>query len=229
MTERKRLGLIVPSSNSVMEVDFYRNLPEDITLHVARMYLYDTTVAGEEEMLDVHFPKALSDLATVVPDAVVFGCTSAGALRGNAYDAKLCEKITEVAKCPSISVIASVRKAIEKLKLHKVAVITPYIEALNQRIKASLEADGVEVAAIHGLGIDHNHSIGMVKPEEIFQFTMEKVQGLTVDGVFLSCTNFRAMEVYKELQAKLGLPVITSNQVALEAALEVLGKNNSRL
>jgi maleate isomerase len=224
LSSSKRIGLIVPSSNSVMEVDFYRNLPKNITLHVARMYLYDTTVAGEEEMLDAHFPKALSDLATVVPDAVVFGCTSAGALRGNDYDAELCKRITDVAKCPSVSVIASARKATERLKLKKIAVITPYIEALNQRIKASLEDDGVEVVAIHGLGIDHNHSIGMVEPEKIHQFTMEKVKGLAIDGVFLSCTNFRAMEVYKDLQEELGVPVITSNQVALESALEVLQK-----
>lgn len=210
-----------------MEVDFYRNLPLDITLHVARMYLYDTTVAGEEEMLDVHFPKALSDLTTVMPDAVVFGCTSAGALRGNAYDAELCAKITEVAGCPSISVIAGVRRMLEKLKLQKIAVITPYIEALNQRIRASLEADGVEVAAMHGLGIDHNHSIGMVKPEEILAFAMEKVQGLAVDGLFLSCTNFRAMDVYRKLQESLGMPVITSNQVALAEALETL-QNSGR-
>jgi len=224
LAERKRLGLIVPSSNSVMEVDFYRNLPPDMTLHVARMYLYDTTVAGEEEMLDVHFPKALSDLATVMPDAIVFGCTSAGALRGNAYDEELCAKITQVAGCQSISVIASVRQMLEKLKLQKIAVITPYIEALNQRIKASLEADGVSVEAIHGLGIDHNHSIGMVEPNDILKFTMEKVHGLAMDGVFLSCTNFRAMDVYEKLQEKLGMPVITSNQIALKFALEALQK-----
>ncbi len=218
----KRLGIIVPSSNSVMEVDFYRNLPADITLHVSRMYLYDTTVSGEEEMLDVHFPKALKDLATVVPDAVVFGCTSAGALRGNDYDEQLCRHITEAAKCPSISVIASVRKALEKRRLKKIVVITPYIQDLNIRIKASIEAGGVEVSAIYGLGIDHNYSIGMVEPDEIYRFAKEKVKNHQVDGVFLSCTNFRAMDVYQRLQEDLSLPVITSNQVALEAALEEL-------
>lgn len=33
-----------------------------------------------------------------------------------------------------------------------VAVITPYVDEMNQRIKASLEDDGYEVAAIHGMG-----------------------------------------------------------------------------
>jgi maleate isomerase len=93
-----------------------------------------------------------------------------------------------------------------------------------ERIPAINAQKTANTVAIHGLGIDHNHSIGMVEPEKIHQFTMEKVKGLAIDGVFLSCTNFRAMEVYKDLQEELGVPVITSNQVALESALEVLQK-----
>jgi len=34
---------MVPSSNSVMEPDFYLNLPQDWTLHTARMFLEDVT------------------------------------------------------------------------------------------------------------------------------------------------------------------------------------------
>jgi maleate cis-trans isomerase len=32
----RRIGLLVPSSSSVQEQDFFRVLPKDITLHVAR-------------------------------------------------------------------------------------------------------------------------------------------------------------------------------------------------
>ena len=35
----RRIGLLVPSSSSVQERDICRVLPEDITLHVARMRL----------------------------------------------------------------------------------------------------------------------------------------------------------------------------------------------
>lgn len=219
---QQRLGLIVPSSNSVMEVDFYRHLPNHITLHVARMYLRDTTVAGEEEMLDCHFPVALRDLATVEPQAIVFGCTSAGALRGNAYDAELCRRISDTAHCPAVSTVASVRKCLIKRGIHRVAVITPYIESLNQRIRASLEADGLEVALIAGLGIDYNFAIAGVSPEEILSFTLKTIEGQKIDGIFLSCTNFHALDIRDRLEYLTGLPVVTSNQAALEQALEVL-------
>ncbi|MBE3582406.1 MAG: aspartate/glutamate racemase family protein [Thermoanaerobacteraceae bacterium] len=218
----QRLGLIVPSSNSVMEVDFYRHLPSHITLHVARMYLKDTTVAGEEEMLDVHFPRALKDLATVEPHAIVFGCTSAGALRGNAYDEELCRQISEVAGCPAVSTVASVRRALKRRGVQRVTVITPYVDTLNMRIRKSLEDDGLSVATIAGLGIDYNFAIASVPPEEILAFALKTVEGQFVDGIFLSCTNFRALEIRDRLEYLTGLPVVTSNQAALEQALDIL-------
>ena len=52
-----RVGLLVPSSNTVMEVDLYRNLPPPITLHPARMYLEETTPQGEERMISEELPR----------------------------------------------------------------------------------------------------------------------------------------------------------------------------
>ena len=217
----KRLGIIVPSSNSVMEIDFYHNLPRDITLHVTRMYLDDTAVTGEEEMLNVHFPKALTELETAMPDAVVLGYSPKATLGGD-YELELCRRINEVAKCPSVGVLAGVRKAVEKRQMQRLAVVSPYIDELNQGIKATLEANNIQVVGIYGLGLDRPDSIAMIEPAEIYRFAKEKVRNLYVDGLYLACTNLRAMEVHKELQEDLGLPVITSNQAVFEAALELL-------
>ena len=81
-----RVGLLIPSSNVVMEVDFYRSLPHDTTLHTSRMYLADATVAAEEQMLDELVLPAAEAAGTARPDVVVFGCTSAGELRGREGD-----------------------------------------------------------------------------------------------------------------------------------------------
>jgi len=67
-----RVGLIVPSSNTVAEVDFYRRLPPDSTVHTARMYLEETTPEGESAMLDEHLPTAVGDVTTARPDVVLF-------------------------------------------------------------------------------------------------------------------------------------------------------------
>lgn len=219
-----RVGLLVPSSNSVMEVDFYRRLPEEATLHTARMYLESTTSEGENEMLDQHTMPAARDIGTARPHVVVFGCTSAGALRGNEYDAGLCRRIGNLTGAAVVSVIASVRRAISLRGARTIGVLTPYVDSLNERIRASLEADDVEVVAMHGLGITDNFTIAKVTPEEIADVAEERLHGVRADLVFVSCTNFRAMDAIPLVEGRLGIPVVTSNQAAFEATLDAVAQ-----
>ena len=219
----KRVGLLVPSSNTVMEVDFYRSLPATVTLHTGRMYMESTTVEGEALMLDEHTIPSAKILATAKPDLVVFGCTSAGALRGNQYDAELCRRISEVTGKPTVSVIESARRKLKVTAAARIAVLTPYIDELNQRIKASLEADGVEVVAIHGMGISVNFDLALVQPWGIVQFARERLgTRLRADALFVSCTNYQALSALPVLRDLYTIPIVTSNQAALEAVAQAL-------
>jgi maleate isomerase len=219
-----RVGLVVPSSNTVMEADLYRRLPADATLHTARMYMVETTPEGEAAMLDDHLPGAVRDLASARPDAVVFGCTSAGALRGNEYEAALVRRMAEETGADAISVAASVRQAIRRRGAKRVGVVTPYVDSLNEKIRESLEADGIEVAAIHGLGIDENFEIAAVDPPAIADFAVRSFGDRDdIDLLFASCTNFRALDACAAIEQRLGVPAMTSNLAALEAVLAAIG------
>ncbi|MHB8504803.1 MAG: maleate cis-trans isomerase family protein, partial [Acidimicrobiales bacterium] len=167
MSPHRRVGLLIPSSNTMMEPDFARGLPPTATLHTGRMYMAETTALAEERMLDEFAEPAARDVGTAKPDVVVFGCTSAGALRGNDYDAELCERISELTCAPTISTIQSVREAILSSGASVIGVVTPYIDELNERIKASVEADGVQVARIAGMGITDNFAIAEVTSEQL--------------------------------------------------------------
>lgn len=218
-----RVGLMIPSSNTMMEVDFARDLPAGTALHTARMFLEDTTAAGEIRMLDEFALPAARDLGTARPDVVVFGCTSAGALRGNDYDAELCARISELTGAPTVSTIGAVRAAIADSGATTVGVITPYVDELNERIKASIEADGTRVAAIAGLGITENFAIAEVGRDDIVAFAVRALGQLAAQAsiglAFASCTNFGAMAARHDIAARLGLPVVTSNQAVLAAAV----------
>ncbi len=225
-----RAGLLVPSSNTVMEVDFYRNLPDHITLHTARMYLEETTRSAEIEMIEKYAPGAAKLVETVKPDFVVFGCTSAGALGGPEYDKEISSKISEITGVPTIGVFSSVREALLRSKARSVAVITPYVDDINASIKTGLEKDGFRVAAIHGMEIVVNIELATPTPEEITDFAVDKLAGVEADILFVSCTNFRAMDALPLLKERFGIPVITSNSATLEAvcarARQILGENS---
>jgi maleate isomerase len=225
--QQVRVGLIVPSSNTVMEPDFYRNLPSQWSLHTARMFLEDVTAETEARMLDEFTMPAARDLATIHPEVVVFGCTSAGALRGNQYEDQLIAQISQAAKAPTVSVNRSVRETLKSLEAVHLVVVTPYLDELNARIQASLENDGFEVMRIQGLGILANTDIARVSIQQIIELAQKTVGSLHPDALFVSCTNFPAVSALPKLRRIFEFPVISSNQAVLDRTIDVV-KNRPR-
>jgi maleate isomerase len=221
----RRLGLLLPSSGTVQEVDFYRRVPSHVTVHAARMRLPATTEADEIRMLDAHVLPAAADLATMRPDVVVFSCTSAGALRGRDYEIRLCGQIGEAARAPVVSTMQAVRDELRDLRVRSVAVVTPYPEALTGPIRAGLEADGLAVPAAAGLGLTDSLEIAAVPPEAIVRFAVETFRRGPADAVLVACCTFRGFDARDAIAAQLGVPVVTSNQAALGAALRLLDGN----
>ncbi len=223
-----RVGVLVPSSNTVLEVDLYRHLPVDCTVHTARMRLIATTPEAEAEMLDRYALPVATDLATARPEVVLFGCTSAGALRGREYDRELCDRIGKICGCPVVSVIVAVRERLRSVGTARVGVITPYVEELNARIATSLEGEGLKVVAIRGLGITENFEIAAVSPEEIVTFAIQALSDVEFDALFVSCTNFRGIEAASQLEQTFQRPVVTSNSAALVELVAVLEGRGTR-
>jgi maleate isomerase len=218
----RRLGLLLPSSGTVQEVDFYRRVPPHVTVHAARMRLPATTEADEVRMLDGHVMPAAGDLATIRPDVVVFSCTSAGALRGRAYEARLCADIAAASGAPVVSTMDAARGALRRGGARGVAVVTPYPDALTGPVRADLEADGLAVPAARGLGLVDSLEIAAVPPDTIARLAVETFRCGPADAVFVACCTFRAFDARDAIAAALGVPVVTSNQAALEAALRTL-------
>lgn len=218
-----RLGLIVPSSNTVAERDFRRLMPAEVAVHTARMRLDRTTAAAERTMLDVHAPAAADDLGTMKPDVVVFSCTSAGALLGVEGEAALEEDLRRRCGSPIVSTNASVAWRLRTLGVRRVAVATAYVDELNRGIASTLVDRGFEVATIKGMDITDNFAIAMVPLDDIVDFCADVAGSVNVDALFVSCTNLRSAEAVERLTARLGIPVVTSNLAAAEAVLDQLG------
>ena len=215
---RRRIGLLVPSSNTVMENDLHAGLPKDLyTVHTARMFLVTCTRDCEIEMIEQFAPKAAADVGTAGLDLLVFGCTSAGSLFGAAHDKKVCDELGVAAGSPALGTISAVNEALARRAFKRLAVLTPYVEDLTGAVAAAATIPGREVVAAHGMGIVDNVELATPTPEEIIAFAKAKLAGVEMDGIFISCTNFRALEAAPELEQALGVPVVTSNLAVIEA------------
>lgn len=221
-SHRVRIGLLVPSSNTIMEQDIIRGVGPQATLHTARMHMTEATRAAENAMLDRYLPQAIADIASARPHITIFGCTSASALRGEEYDKELCSLISEQTGGVTISTIAAVNDAIAASAASRVAILTPYGEELNVKIRESIAATGVEVIAIEGMGITENFDCSVPAPEEITERGAELVDRSSADLLFISCTNFQALDAVASIERTAGVPVITSNSAVLRAVIEAI-------
>jgi len=222
---RQRVGLLLPSSDIVMEADLWRRLPSQFTLHVARMYMESTTVAGEERMLEEELASAACRVASVHPKLVIFGCTSAAALRGLDGDAAIARRVETIVGCPCITVVQAAIQEIRQLNVRRLLLVTPYVAELNDRLRKTFLDAELPVTNVVGMGLDDDLDIGTVPPGEVRRFVVAAARDATpVPGcVFVSCTTFRAFEVVEDLEQELGIPVITSNRGAFQAILRYFG------
>ena len=227
MTKPLRIGLIVPSSNTVMEPDFHRHLGQAALVSTTRIFLESVTRDAETRMLEDDLPKAAELIRTTAPDVVVFGCTSAGALGTLAHDRAIGETIEKITETRVITVLQAVLSQLRVIGPRKLAVFTPYIPDLTNGVASSLTEAGFPPLKAAGMGIQANIEIGRVTPAEIVDFVESQIEGSAPDCIFLSCTNWRAIEAIEPLHKKLGIPVVSSNQSAIDVVRKAISKPDS--
>ena len=222
-----RVGLIVPSSNTVMEPDFHRQLGSSAVVSTTRIFLEDVTREAETQMIEEELPRALKLIRTTAPDVVIFGCTSAGALGKLSHDQGIGARIAEETSARGITVLGSVIAQLRSRQPRRLAVFTPYNEDLTRGVAASLAEAGYPPIKALGMGIQSNLDIGRLTPEEIIRFVESQMNGIMADCVFLSCTNLRGVEAIEPLSKKLGIPIMSSNQATIDAVRHAIGETRA--
>jgi len=225
--ERGRLGLIVPSSNTVCEPEMATLCPRGVMTYSTRI-IFEPTIRGLKTMKD-HVERASLELSSEgICDIIAFCCTVGSMVGGPNYDQEIIRMIEEKAKIPAITTTTAVKAALDALDVNRIAIATPYTLEINTLEKALVESMGYEVTHIIGYH-EHippdrftNEMIGRLVPEETYNLGLS-VTDTRNEAIFISCTNFRAIESIQPLEDETGKPVISSNQATLWYALQVLG------
>jgi maleate isomerase len=207
-----------------MEPEFWRMAPEGVSVHTSRVRLSEVTPDALRLMAS-EAVRAAEELATADVYVIVYGCTSGSLLEGVEWEERLRREIRERAGVEAITTAQAVVEALRALGIRRVAVATPYIDEINSRERSFLERSGFTVVRIRGLGIVRNTDIGRQPPWVAYRLAKEVAReaGRSADGVFISCTNFRTIEVIELLESELQLPVVSSNTASMWLALRTLG------
>ena len=217
----QRLGIIIPSSNTTVEMDFSSALQDTgVSVHYARVHLSDVTIEGLEGM-EAELEGAARLLKDAEVAAIAFACTSGSLIKGLGYDALLAKRISEAAACPALTTSGAVVAALKALKVRKICLATPYLQEVTDREVSFLERNGFQVPNSKSLNIKENLKIGNLTPDDA-QALAKTVDSNDADAIFISCTNFRTFEVLSTLERQLCKPVVSSNSATLWAALRLM-------
>ena len=214
-----KLGLIVPTTNTVNEAEWRRMAPPGITFALVRMVLHTDSHAlyGDLE-------KAIAELAPHKPDVVAYACTAGSLVLP--LDA-ITGRMQQQARVPCVATGPALVHACRALGMRKIALATPYHDALNRHEAHFLAQCGIEVLSMRGMGIGaggpHEYTrIAKVPKEEVYAHC-KAADVPAADGMIVSCTDFRALEAIPRLEAELRKPVISSNLATFWAALGAAG------
>ena len=215
-----RIGLLVPSSNVTMEPEFYNMVPREVSVHSARLLLKEfTREALTNTIKDVEREAVL--LASAGVDVIVYGCYTCTLIGGVDWEKVLSERIEFITGTRFVTVNQAMVEAIRALGGRRVGVVTPYTEGLNRLKKRYLEVNGFTVSDIRGLGLRDASEVGLVKDEDILPL-VEAVAG-DADIILIGCTGISVTHMIEGIEARLGVPVVTSTQAGLWAALKGSG------
>ncbi|MEX2374975.1 MAG: hypothetical protein WD942_05230, partial [Dehalococcoidia bacterium] len=160
--------------------------------------------------------RATQTLLSADPEVVLYACASGSFIRGIAGEESIRQTMLQAGAKRAVTTSSAMIEAFRTAGVRRVALATPYTERLTRALGSFVEDTGIEVVSTSFLGIDRE--LTNVSRETIRDLVMDAYHP-DADAVFVSCTALRTFGIVAQLESEMGIPVFTSNQVSLWAAL----------
>lgn len=223
--QRFRLGVVIPSVNTVVEPYYSRSVAEFADLHVARMHWDGPASVASVKAMDERGSESVLSLATARPEVILYGCTATTLVEGRQYDVDLMEGLTAQSGVPVISTTEAIVRAFQALDVESITIASPYPAEIDELEAAFFEECGIEVVEIASLHMEDAFAISEVSREEIVDLG-RKASSADSDALFISCLNLRGHEAIPTLESEIGRPVVSSTSAGLWALSRSVGASS---
>jgi maleate isomerase len=218
-----RLGVIVPSVNTVVEPWFSRVLPSSVSVHASRMLLADdVTPAALKQMDHEEGLPAARRLASCRPHAIAYCCTASSIVQGPVYDETLGRQLQEATGIPTFTAVGAIVESLRALGARRISMASPYTDAIDHAELEYLSSVGFEVNGSANLGISDGFALAAPTGADIYELARRAWRDGS-DALLISCLNMNSQLVVQQLEKELGMPVVTSTTAALWKLLRTAG------
>jgi maleate cis-trans isomerase len=223
--ETTRIGLLVPSSNAVMEVEFYRSLPAGITLHTSHIHRASAAVDAQA-MAETgrNAAQTALSLSQTQLALVVYGHTASSYVGGPTGDAEIARMVGEAVGVPALTTAMAAVRCLRSVGAKRIWLAAPYPIGPTRSAAEFMNAHGLEVLSMECLGVAHGPDLKRVSLQSAYDLGLRAAATGEADALFMSGTGVHTIGVVGALENALGKPVITANLAALWGALDHLGR-----
>ncbi|MBI3967670.1 MAG: aspartate/glutamate racemase family protein [Chloroflexi bacterium] len=232
MAVRRRIGLLVPTTNSTGEPDFHMGVPDGVTVHSHHLWIgTDGASAASMERMNADLETGARYLAPLGIEVICMAGTTNSFYNGltgsdwmEAHMSKAAGGIPAVASSPSVA------QALRYYGAKRISVATPYAKWNNDRLGEYFTAAGFDVLNVEGdprVADGHTQHMNDQDPTEIAEFAISICRS-EADAVFCSCSGWRALEAAAEIERRTGKVVITTNQATLWRTLKKIGIDRAK-
>lgn len=209
---RARIGLIVLQTDQTVEHEFGRLVGgEGVALYHARIPNAMEVSADTLRQMEADLPRTAALLPPAFGfDAIGYACTSGATMIGEARVEEMIRAVHPGAR--TSNPITACKAALSALGLQRIALLTPYPPEVTLEMRTNLRAAGFEITALASFGQSDDFTVARITAQSILDAVLREGARDEVQGVFVSCTSLRALDVIARAEAELGKPVIASNQ-----------------
>jgi maleate isomerase len=223
--------MLTPSSNTVLEPmtsAMLRDLPE-VTAHFGRFRVTEISLSDQAlgQFENLPLITAAELLADARVQAIAWNGTSAGWL-GFEADERLCRDIEARSGIPAATSVLALNEIFEKTGVRRFALVTPYLDEVQEKIIANYGAAGFECIAERHLGDRGNFSFSEVEEETIVEM-VRAVAPAKPDAITIFCTNLRGAAVVERLEQETGIPIYDTVATALWKTMKLAGADTARV
>lgn len=193
-------------------------------------HVYGTDLHAVPELRDLgrsdRLAKAAETLAVHRPQAVMWACTSGSFVYGFDGARRQAELLALDAGVPAASTSQAFVAALGALGVHRVAVAASYPQQVATLFVEYLAAANIEVTAMSSSGINTAAEVGLLSSDEVLDLARRHDDPAS-DALLIPDTAMRTVQVLPQLEAQLGKPVLTANQVTIWYGLQIAGAPES--
>ena len=231
MTARVLLGMLTPSSNTVLEpvtAAMLSGLPE-VSAHFSRFRVTEIALSASAlaQFDDTEILRAAEMLAHAKVNMIAWNGTSSGWL-GFERDVRLCERIKQATGIEACTAMLALNELLERTGAKRIGFVTPYRDDVQARIDTNYAQAGYTIVAERHLGIQDNFSFSEISAEQMRGMTRE-VAAARPDAIAVVCTNMRAAPLVAELEAAHGIPVYDTVSTTVWKSLRLAGVDTRRV